>query len=220
MVLNAQLQSAISLADYAKATSDSGASDLAAALQSAAARALPFFSNGYWSYYQLPSDPSPVNYQDYVVQLLQTMARRDDRFATAAGQFERFGTTPPLFRLADAGVGKVTFWVSKPSSVHISAGGRVRGLSVWSGWHTVSLGLPQRAGVFPVTIRATDWKGNVRGRPRAPDRPRLGAPEEAQEGEAEGQRGRLEHAAAARRGQPASSSRHRPPLPPPWATAR
>jgi len=160
VVLNAQLQSAISLADYAKAASDSGAADLAAALQTAAARALPAFSNGYWSYYQLPADPSPVNYQDYVLQLLQTLARRDDRFAPAAEQFGQFNTTSPLFRLADAGVGSVSFWVSKPSTVHVSALGGVRSLAVSGGWHTVSFGLPRRAGVFPVTIHATDWLGN------------------------------------------------------------
>jgi hypothetical protein len=160
VVLNAQLQSAISLSDYGKATSDTGAITLAESLQNAAARALPQFSNGFWSYYQLPADPSPVNYQDYVVQLLQTLAKRDDRFANAATQFEQFGTTPPSFRLANAGVGGVTFWVSKPSTVRVAAVGGLRTLFVAGGWHTVSFALPSRAGVFPVTIHATDWKGN------------------------------------------------------------
>jgi hypothetical protein len=160
VVLNAQLQSAISLSDYAKATSDTGATTLAESLQNAAARALPEFSNGFWSYYQLPADPSPVNYQDYVVQLLQTLARRDDRFATAASEFAQFGTTPPAFRLANAGVGGVTFWVSKPSTVRVAALGGLRTLFVGGGWHTVSFSLPQRAGIFPVTIHATDWKDN------------------------------------------------------------
>jgi hypothetical protein len=160
VVLNAQLQSAISLSDYANATSDTGATTLAESLQNAAARALPQFSNGFWSYYQLPADPSPVNYQDYVVQLLQTLARRDDRFASAATQFDQFGKTPPAFRLATAGVGGVTFWVSKPSTVRVAALGGLRTLFVSGGWHTVSFGLPSRAGIFPVTIHATDWKGN------------------------------------------------------------
>jgi D-glucuronyl C5-epimerase C-terminus len=160
VVLNAQLQSAISLADYAKAVSDAGASAFATGLENAAARALPEFNNGFWSYYQLPADPSPVNYQDYVVQLLQTLAKRDDRFAPAATQFGQFGTTPPVFRLANAGVGGVTFWVSKPSTVRVAALGGLRTLSVGGGWHTVSFALPKRAGIFPVTIHATDWEGN------------------------------------------------------------
>ena len=90
-------------------------------MKTAAARALPSFSTGYWSYYELPGEPSPVSYQNYVVQLLQTLARRDDRFAPAATEFAGFGTKPPAFRLGDAGVGAVTFWVSKPSSVRVSA---------------------------------------------------------------------------------------------------
>jgi hypothetical protein len=160
VVLNAQLQSAISLTDYAKAASDSGAAGLAAAFQSSSLHALPLFSNGYWSYYQLPADPSPVNYQDYVTQLLQTLSRRDERFGPAATEFAAFSTTPPAFKLANAGVGSVTFWVSKPSFVRVAALGGVRGISVGGGWHTVSFALPRRAGIFPVTIHATDWKGN------------------------------------------------------------
>ncbi len=159
VVLNAQLQTAISLASYAKLAADNAAASLAASLQTAAAHALPSFSTGYWSYYQLPDDLSPVSYQDYVVQLLQTLARSDDRFSSAATQFASFDTTPPAFKLANAGVGGVTFWVSKPSSVRISALGGNRYLSVGGGWHTVSFALPARAGVFPVSIHATDWLG-------------------------------------------------------------
>ena len=160
VVLNAQLQAAISLASYAKLTSDSQAATLAADMTNAAARALPSFTTGYWSYYELPGEPSPVSYQNYVVALLQTLARGDDRFASAATEFAGFGTKPPAFRLGDAGVGAVNFWVSKPSSVRVSAVGRDRWLSVSGGWHTVSWQLPSRAGVFPVTIHATDWAGN------------------------------------------------------------
>ena len=160
VVLNAQLQAAISLASYAKLTSDSQAGTMAAEMTTAAARALPSFTTGYWSYYELPGEPSPVSYQNYVVELLQTLARGDDRFAPAATEFAGFGTKPPAFRLGDAGVGAVTFWVSKPSSVRVSALGRDRWLSVSGGWHTVSWQLPSRAGIFPVTIHATDWAGN------------------------------------------------------------
>ena len=160
VVLNAQLQTAISLASYAKSTSDTDAAALAANMQTAAAHALPSFNTGYWSYYALPDDLSPLSYQTYVVQLLQTLSRHDDRFAAAAGQFASFDTTPPAFKLADAGVGAVTFWVSKPSSVNISALGGVRSLSVGGGWHTVSRALPSRPGIFPVSIHATDWAGH------------------------------------------------------------
>ena len=160
IVLNAQLQSAISLASYARLTSDAAAGTLAAELTTAAVRALPSFTTGYWSYYELPRDPSPLSYQDYVVDLLQTLASTDQRFAAAASAFARFGTEPPSFRLADAGVGAVSFWVSQPSTVRVSALGTSRWLAVTGGWHTVSWQLPAQAGIFPVTIHATDWAGN------------------------------------------------------------
>ena len=160
VVLNAQLQTAISLADYAKSTSDAAAAALAASMQTAAARSLPSFNTGYWSYYALPYDLSSLSYQSYVVQLLGTLARKDDRFAAAATTFAGFDSSAPSFKLADPGVGAVTFWVSKPSSVNISALGGVRSLSVGGGWHTVSFALPSRPGVFPVSIHATDWAGN------------------------------------------------------------
>ena len=129
-------------------------------MQTAAAHALPSFNTGYWSYYALPYDLSSLSYQAYVVQLLQTLARKDDRFADAATAFASFDSSAPSFKLADAGVGAVTFWISKPSSVNISTLGTVRSLSVGGGWHTVSFALPSRPGVFPVSIHATDWAGN------------------------------------------------------------
>ena len=200
VVLNAQLQSAISLADYAKATSDSGAAGLAAALQSAAARALPSFSNGYWSYYQLPADPSPVNYQDYVVQLLQTLARRDDRFAGAAGAVRAVrqrrrrssGSPTPAWARSPSGS-------RSPPRCTSPQPARVRGLSV-VGRLAHGLARPAPAGRdLPGDDPGDRLEGELRGGPGAPDRPRLDAPEEAHEGEAEGRRRRLEHAAAARR---------------------
>ncbi|HWB23583.1 MAG TPA: D-glucuronyl C5-epimerase family protein, partial [Gaiellaceae bacterium] len=161
VVLNAQLQSEISLASYAKSTSDSQAAALAASMKQAAARALPSFHTPYWSYYQLPSEPSPQSYQAYVVQLLQSLSPSDPRFAAAATEFGGFETQPPQFKLADSPSGAVHFWVSKPSTVRIAALGGDRRLSVSGGWHTVSWKLPARAGIFPVTIHATDWAGNA-----------------------------------------------------------
>jgi hypothetical protein len=161
VVLNAQLQSEISLASYAKSTSDSQAAALAANMKQAAARALPSFHTQYWSYYQLPHEPSPQSYQAYVVQLLQSLSPSDPRFAAAATQFGGFETQPPAFKLADSASGAVHFWVSKPSTVRIAALGGERRLSVNGGWHTVSWKLPAHAGIFPVTIHATDWAGNA-----------------------------------------------------------
>ncbi|HWE83026.1 MAG TPA: D-glucuronyl C5-epimerase family protein [Gaiellaceae bacterium] len=160
IVLNADLQTGISLANYAKLTSDTQAAALATSFKESAARALPSFNNGFWSYYELPSDPSPQSYQEYVIQLLQSLSKSDPRFAAGATQFAGFESQPPAFKLAGAAPGAVTFWVSKPSTVHVDALGGQRSFGVSGGWHTVSWALPSRAGIFPVTIHATDWAGN------------------------------------------------------------
>ena len=161
VVLNAQLQSEISLASYAKATSDSQAAALAASMKEAAARALPSFHTPYWSYYEIPREPSPQSYQAYVIQLLQSLAKSDARFAAGATEFGAFEIQPPAFKLADSQAGAVHFWVSKPATVQIVALGGERRISVDGGWHTVAWKLPARAGIFPVTIHATDWAGNA-----------------------------------------------------------
>ena len=43
-------------------------------MQRAAAATLPSFDTGYWTYYSLPREPSPLDYQQYVVQLLKKLA--------------------------------------------------------------------------------------------------------------------------------------------------
>ena len=59
-VLNAQLQATISLQAYAAASEDPQAQALAARMQNAAAASLARFDTGYWSYYALPREPSPI----------------------------------------------------------------------------------------------------------------------------------------------------------------
>lgn len=159
-VLNAQLQTVISLGSYADVSSNTHAASLAAELERSAAKALPLFDTGYWTYYSLGGDPSPLDYQEYVVELLRTLASRDPRFAAAAARFGAYQSQPPLFKLANAGPGGVKFWLSKPGSVSVSALGSARRLAVSGGWHTV-LWRPRHAGIFPVQLRATDWAGNT-----------------------------------------------------------
>lgn len=160
VVLNAQLQTAISLASYAANSGNGRAAALATSMSNAAARALPRFDTGSWTLYALPDDPSPLSYQEYVVQLLQTLGKTDSRFAADAVRFATYGTEPPTFKLADAGPGAVEFWVSKPATVRVSALGSRQTLEVSGGWHTVRWS-PGHAGIFPVRIEATDWAGNA-----------------------------------------------------------
>jgi len=160
-VLNAQLQAVISLQSYATTAEDSVAAALALRMQRAAAATLPRFDTGYWSYYALPHDPSPLDYHQYVVQLLQRLKSADPRFAAAAVRFAAYEKQAPAFQLAPGSLGALTFWLSKPSTVSVVTGaGPSRRVTFDGGWHTLSWGVPKRAGAYPVHVTATDSAGN------------------------------------------------------------
>jgi hypothetical protein len=160
-VLNAQLQAVISLQSYATTAEDADAAALAARMQRAAAATLPRFDTGYWSYYALPHDPSPLDYHEYVVQLLKRLGPSDPRFADAATRFAAYEKQPPAFQLASGSLGRLTFWVSKPSTVSaVTGAGPSRRVTVDGGWHTLSWGLPKRPGSYGVHLTATDSSGN------------------------------------------------------------
>jgi hypothetical protein len=160
-VLNAQLQAVISLQSYATTAEDSVAAALALRMQRAAAATLARFDTGYWSYYALPHDPSPLDYHQYVVQLLQRLKSADPRFAAAAVRFAAYEKQPPAFQLAPGSPGALTFWLSKPSTVSVVTGaGPSRRVTFDGGWHTLSWGVPNRAGAYPVHVTATDAAGN------------------------------------------------------------
>lgn len=160
-VLNAQLQSVLSLQSYATAAQDPQAAALAQRMERAAAAMLPRFDTGYWSYYALPNDPSTFDYHDFVVQLLRRLAPSDPRFADAAVRFARYEKEPPAFRLANGSLGAVSFWLSKPATVSaVTAAGPSRSVSLDGGWHTLSWPEPKRPGIYPVRVTAVDYAGN------------------------------------------------------------
>ncbi len=160
VVLNAQLQSIVSLSEYAGASDDAAAGALADALERTALAELPRFDTGYWSYYALPNTFSPPSYQSYVVTLLQKLAPRDPAFGAAAARFQLYSAQQPAFKLANAGAGALEFWLSKPASVVVTAVGPAKRLSLAPGWHVLRWKLPKRAGIYPVHVTATDWAGN------------------------------------------------------------
>jgi hypothetical protein len=94
VVLNAHLQSVVSLRAYAKMTGDAGAKDLAMRELRVAARLLPRFDTGSWSLYSLGGAAAPMKYHLYVVDLLRTLAAKTgapiwSRYAT---RFTRYAT--------------------------------------------------------------------------------------------------------------------------------
>jgi hypothetical protein len=175
-VLNAQLQTIVSLQDYATQTGDQTAASLASQLQSATIAMLPRFDTGAWSLYSLGGAEAPLEYHKFVVRLLTTLAKRTQD-ATLATYAQRFGDdlrTPPTVRVgsqpgaiypwpADGfrDYARYSFWVSKRSTVRLLVDHAAKPFVVSHGWHTI-VWSPGR--IAPATytpkLRAVDVVGN------------------------------------------------------------
>jgi hypothetical protein len=153
-VLNAQLQSAISIGDYAELSGDTGAAVYANRLLGTARTMLPRFDTGHWSRYAIGVESS-LHYHDYVIDLLKLLATRtgDPVWTDAAARFELYETEPPLMTGArvtsvvyprpEDGVRDVLvtrFWLSKPAKVALVVDGNaLDGNTLSGGWHTFRL---------------------------------------------------------------------------------
>jgi D-glucuronyl C5-epimerase C-terminus len=176
LVLNAQLQSAISLADYAELADDSSASTYTGRLLAAAKTMLPSFDTGHWSRYSSHYE-SDLHYQDYVIGLLKTLAKRtaDPAWQAAADRFALYETQPPLltgatvtrttYPLPQDGIRDdlvVRFFLSKISKVALVVDGKaVDGYRWHGGWRTFRWS-PRHlaAGTHTVRLVAADLAGN------------------------------------------------------------
>jgi hypothetical protein len=162
VVLNAQLQSVVSLRDYANASADGEAATLATKMELAAATDLRRFDTGYWTYYSLPRTPSTLDYQKFVVQVLRKLNSSDARLSAATTRFATYAKQPAAFKIASSGAGKVHFWLSKPASVEMkSPAGKTKRLTLYGGWYNLGWKLPKKAGSYSVAVKARDWAGNT-----------------------------------------------------------
>lgn len=177
VVLNAQLQSAISLAEDAELADDGAAAAFAARLRATSAAMLPRFDTGYWSGYSLGNESS-LGYQRYVVVLLRRLAREtgEPTWAEAADRLSLYETQPPELRLGRAaapvyprarrdphGTASIRFWVSKISDVTLFVDGRWRRTRrVRGGWNELRWRPPAllRLGRLPVRVAARGLAGN------------------------------------------------------------
>ena len=176
VVLNAQLQSAISIGDYAQIAGDADAEAYANRLLAAAKTMLPQFDTGHWSRYSLHWE-SNLHYQDYVIGLLKQLAKRTDdpAWQDEADRFGFYETQPPLltaptvtrtiYPLPRDGVRDdlvVRFFLSKPSKVALVVDGKaVDGYRWHGGWNTFRW-WPHKlaAGTHAVRLVAADLSGN------------------------------------------------------------
>lgn len=183
-VLNAQLQSVISIGDYAQISGNTGAAGLAAQLQATAEALLPRFDTGFWSLYSLGGGEAPLSYHDYVVQLLRRLAARtgDATWSDAATKFQSYETQAPVVKpsvAATAGAAAApiviypdpqdgyldaatfTFWLSKLSTVTLRAGGRTQSVSLGHGTQSITWSPGLRApGTYYPALTAVDAAGN------------------------------------------------------------
>jgi len=176
-VLNAQLQAAISIEEYARRVRDPGAKRLARQLRETAAALLPRFDTGSWSLYALGGGESTLAYHTYVTSLLWKLSARtgDGKWARWAARLRDQWRKPPRVtsgRPARAAIplpedgfrdyAEIPFHLSKPATVTVAVAGEtlVRRLepgnrSIW--WRP---GTARAPGTYGVRVIAVDRVGN------------------------------------------------------------
>ena len=179
IVLNAQLQAILSLAEYARTASDPGAASLVQAMTAAARGLLPRFDTGDWSRYELGGAYASQGYQVFVTTLLSALAKQtqDPFWQNAATQFTNYTYQPPQLTQPTPPPQIVTFprpldgWLdtasipvtlSKNATLTLAVAGKVLTWSHLSrGTHTLTWkpGPDVQPGVYPVTVQATDFTG-------------------------------------------------------------
>ncbi len=169
VVLNAQLQAAVSIEEYADIAEDSEASSLAASLRGAAAAMLPRFDTGYWSLYSLGGPEAALNYHEYVISLLERIGRQlgEAVWLDTAARYRAYMKQPPAFELgppapplAQNGTAPLRLWLSKRSSAVVQVGTARRPMALSGGWHTIGWKTGAKPGVYPVHVEARDLAGN------------------------------------------------------------
>jgi hypothetical protein len=177
-VLNAQLQTIVSLQDYVAATGDAEAASLADTMLVAARTLLPRFDTGYWSLYALGGNEATLEYERYVTQLLRKLAQRtvDPFWIDAAARFAQYLKQPPELRPgpmtptiypepADGYLdsSRIPFWLSKRSTVALTIAGRTTRLPLARGQHvfTWAPGPSLRPGPYTARLTAVDPAGNT-----------------------------------------------------------
>jgi hypothetical protein len=177
IVLNAQLQSILSLLEYAQSSGDPAATTLAQQLSGTAEKLFPRFDTGDWSRYELGGGYAPVEYEKFVTDLLAKLAKVTlDPFWVATSQrFHAYYYDPPQVTQP---VPPPTIWpqpldgyldvapiqivLSMRASVSISVAGKVATYRLNAGTRTINwkppAGLP--AGTYPVQVSAVTYAGH------------------------------------------------------------
>lgn len=91
-ILNAQLQSVVSLLEYVELTDDPGARAFTQRMLAATRELLPQFDTGCWSLYSLDGSNASPSYHSYHVRLLRRLSGLDDNrlWRDTAGRWARY----------------------------------------------------------------------------------------------------------------------------------
>ena len=176
VVLNAQLQTIVSLLDYADATGDGQASALAQQMIGTARTLLPRFDTGDWSLYELGGAYATSEYELFVTQLLAKLAARtqDPFWSEAAQRFHGYYYDPPQVTLGAApptlypqpqdgflDVAQIPLTLSQNAAVSLSVAGKVTTYRVARGQHAITWTPPAglAPGTYPAQLSATNRAG-------------------------------------------------------------
>jgi D-glucuronyl C5-epimerase C-terminus len=167
-VLNAQLQSVLSLADYAELNQDPSAKLLSDRLLQTADSLFDSFDTGAWSLYSLGGTESQLNYHVYVVNLLKRIAAltQSPVWGLRAARFDGYTTEPPALTLTGPfrPVRKsttISVWVSKLSRVSLTIAGSTSAVTLSRGSHSFYWSAKGRSpGRYLARASAVDVAGN------------------------------------------------------------
>lgn len=183
VVLNAQLQTIVSLLEYS--ADEPAAAELAGQLLDATQTLFSRFDTGEWSRYELGGAYAPRPYQTFVTNLLAKVAAQTQEpfWTTAATRFRDYLYSPPtITQPAPPPVvwpqpldgwldtAPVTFTLSQKSAVTLAIAGAVTTYRLDAGTHTVTWKPPAglQPGTYPVQISAVTYAGNRRTQALAP----------------------------------------------------
>ena len=179
IVLNAQLQAILSLAEYGRTAGDAGAQALAQRMTAAGRGLLWRFDTGDWSRYELGGGYAKKDYQVFVTTLLGKLAKQtqDPFWQDAAVRFTNYTYEPPQVSQPDPPPDAIAYpqpldgWLdtitipltlSKRASVTLAVAGKVLTWSTLArGDHTITWtpGPHVQPGTYTVSVQATDFTG-------------------------------------------------------------
>lgn len=176
-VLNAQLQTIVSLLDYASLTNDPAATALAGQLEASAKTLFPRFDTGDWSLYELGGPYASRGYEDFVTTLLARLAQLtgDPFWSDASQRFHAYlYTAPQVVQTAQPqtvwpqpqdgylDTGTLSFTLSQKASVSVAVAGKVLTYRMSAGPHVLTWKPPAgiAPGTYPVQVATVSYAGN------------------------------------------------------------